>query len=368
MDVRSTSGLQDLLKNNEQALAAMEKRMDELKKNLEIDPIRGPMKALGLEGIDKRVQELAELTGQAEKYRAVIYQIQALLEGRAVTGTPNAGTPPRPEGPPAFTRRDDTRRQGGSDSFERQNEQMEKRIRLWEAEALAIGQTTFEQDRLKAVAELQHAAQKAGLDENNPKIFEMAERYAAAAERVRLLKDQWKAANDLAREFGNAAIDGIDALVTKSKSLNQVLSDTLRSFAKMAAQAALLGQGPLAQFFGTAPTTTGGTGGLFGSVASGLFGLFGGARAEGGDVQAGKAYVVGEKRPEIFVPGTAGRINPNKGTGQRAGNTYIVQADMRDSAAVSIAVLNGKIDRLREDLPDLISRVSSEQRRLAPLG
>lgn len=38
---------------------------------------------------------------------------------------------------------------------------------------------------------------------------------------------------------------------------------------------------------------------------------FGGFRERGGDVQAGRAYVVGEKRPEVFVPDQPGRIIPS---------------------------------------------------------
>lgn len=39
--------------------------------------------------------------------------------------------------------------------------------------------------------------------------------------------------------------------------------------------------------------------------------LFGGARASGGPVTGGKAYLVGEEGPELFVPGSSGRIVPN---------------------------------------------------------
>lgn len=52
-------------------------------------------------------------------------------------------------------------------------------------------------------------------------------------------------------------------------------------------------------------------GGLFGSIARGVGGFFGGARAMGGPVTAGRAYVVGERRPEVFVPNQSGRILPN---------------------------------------------------------
>ena len=41
-----------------------------------------------------------------------------------------------------------------------------------------------------------------------------------------------------------------------------------------------------------------------------------GARAEGGPVQAGSAYLVGERGPEVFVPGTSGQIGRAAGGGQ----------------------------------------------------
>lgn len=49
---------------------------------------------------------------------------------------------------------------------------------------------------------------------------------------------------------------------------------------------------------------------------------FGGPRAKGGPVQAGKAYLVGEERPELFVPGRSGTILPN--TGQSNGGKSVV--------------------------------------------
>jgi len=53
-----------------------------------------------------------------------------------------------------------------------------------------------------------------------------------------------------------------------------------------------------------------GIGGLFGSIGS----FFGGFLAEGGDVQPGKSYIVGEKRPELFTPRSAGTIHPSVST------------------------------------------------------
>ena len=72
----------------------------------------------------------------------------------------------------------------------------------------------------------------------------------------------------------------------------------------------------LADLFGHSDSSNSdseGGGGFLSGLASTLFGGF---RADGGDVAAGKAYVVGEKHPEIFVPGKSGTVIPSVPTGQ----------------------------------------------------
>lgn len=250
------------------------------------------------------------------------------------------------------------------DSFEREEEQIRKRIALFEAEAGAIGQGNYERDRAKAFTELMTAAQKAYGDnvsfETVEKIHALADAYATAADNTRTLKERWDAANSVIKTFGDSAIDGIQGLISGTKTLNQVLADTLRTFSKMALQAALLGEGPLATLFGT-KSATGGVGGLFGA-------LFGGFRADGGPVQAGKSYVVGERGVEVFTPNVNGMITPNGASQKGGGNNYAVYADMRDSSATAIALLSNRIDRLETNLPDIISRSNADNRRLAPYG
>ncbi|HWY42638.1 MAG TPA: hypothetical protein VNX66_04030 [Candidatus Sulfotelmatobacter sp.] len=56
-------------------------------------------------------------------------------------------------------------------------------------------------------------------------------------------------------------------------------------------------------------------GGGFGSFFSSIGSFFGGFLAEGGDTQPGKAYIVGEKRPELFMPRSAGTVVPSIPTG-----------------------------------------------------
>lgn len=67
--------------------------------------------------------------------------------------------------------------------------------------------------------------------------------------------------------------------------------------------------GPLAQALGQQGA---GGGGLFSAIGTALGSLFGGARATGGPVNSGKAYLVGERGPELFMPNGAGNIVPNQ--------------------------------------------------------
>lgn len=62
--------------------------------------------------------------------------------------------------------------------------------------------------------------------------------------------------------------------------------------------------------FGTGQNGNNGWVGLAVSAVSSYFG-FGGARAEGGPVDSGKSYLVGENGPELFTPDNSGDIIPN---------------------------------------------------------
>lgn len=57
----------------------------------------------------------------------------------------------------------------------------------------------------------------------------------------------------------------------------------------------------------------GGLGGVLTSLLGGLLGLPG--RATGGPVAGGRAYLVGERGPELFVPTSAGRVETLRASG-----------------------------------------------------
>jgi len=91
--------------------------------------------------------------------------------------------------------------------------------------------------------------------------------------------------------------------------------------------------------------TAAGGGGIFGALS----GIFGGFRADGGSVGSGKAYIVGERGPELFVPQGAGSIVSN-------------QALMGGGGATTI---NMRIDLNGANGDDTIRRLSAQAARQA---
>ena len=85
----------------------------------------------------------------------------------------------------------------------------------------------------------------------------------------------------------------------------------------------------------TAGGGSGGPGRIFGG-ASGVPGIFnfGGARAMGGPVNAGMAYMVGERGPEPFVPATNGTVYSSRMGVGGSGPLYIIDARGGDEAAI----------------------------------
>ena len=200
-----------------------------------------------------------------------------------------------------------------------------KRIAATNAETKTIGLNSEARERAKLVAELEEAAKRANTqagfqnatvtDEQRDKINKLADAMQAAAKKQREAQEQWKSFNEVLQLSGSIAVDFFDKLASGNMNMQQFLQSTLRMLEKLAIQATILGTGPLAGLFGTASTVAGGTGGLMGLLGK----LFGGGKADGGDVSAGTAYLIGERGPEIMIPKAAGTIIPNHQIGGAAG-------------------------------------------------
>lgn len=209
---------------------------------------------------------------------------------------------------------------GGSEKaneYEREVAQLQKKTELLKAEADAIGLGKLAVEESKIVRELELAAKKSGI-ELTPAVLQTIRQEAKAnIEAKKAVQDKNEAleqSKKLQEFIGSSMSSFFSDIISGGKNASDALMNLTKRLADAALQAALLGQGPLASLFGTASSSAGGVGGLVGA-------LFGGFRASGGPVSPGQAYVVGEKRPELFVPRTPGVILPkvpqgNGGTSQ----------------------------------------------------
>lgn len=146
-------------------------------------------------------------------------------------------------------------------------------------------------------------------EEYNAGRIESEEQYAQAVEEIqqRIRESNAETADEMTQfwmEFAKGTEDIFSNFFfdVMQGNFTNLADDFKRMIDRMVAQAlaAKLTQALFGPDFGT----TGIGGGLFG-------GLFGGARANGGPVSAGKAYLVGERGPEILMPNTSGNIIPN---------------------------------------------------------
>lgn len=159
------------------------------------------------------------------------------------------------------------------------------------------------------------------------------------------------AAKDLGLTFTSAFEDAIVKGAKFSDVLQGIEADIARIILRQAVTK------PLADAvgginWGAMASSAGDAAGGAGSWFSGLFGGLSGARAAGGPVNAGGAYLVGENGPEIMVPSAPGSVIPNhKLGGLGGGSTTVVNQTLQISTGVAATVQA----ELRNSLPMIAS-------------
>lgn len=73
------------------------------------------------------------------------------------------------------------------------------------------------------------------------------------------------------------------------------------------------------------------SGGGTGGIIAGIAGMFGGARANGGPVSGGTPYLVGERGPELMVPGSSGNIMNTRETSGLGGTNVTMNVSTPDA-------------------------------------
>jgi hypothetical protein len=187
-----------------------------------------------------------------------------------------------------------------------------------------IADLQFEGQQLGRNAEAQKVyanLHRVGADAASAEGLQIAELTRANLEHQRALDqvaDAYQQVRDVAQDALGTFVDD----VRQGKSATDALLDSLNRVADRLIDMAL--EGALNAIFPGA-----------GTVAGGLFGgLFGGARAAGGPVSPGQAYLTGERGPELFVPRVPGNIVPN---GRLAtGGTSTLRIELGDGLVASI--------------------------------
>jgi lambda family phage tail tape measure protein len=181
-----------------------------------------------------------------------------------------------------------------------------------ESERARIGEEAYNKERARIVQQmldtkaLSEAKIKA-YEEEQAKKLKIDESYAEGATRaMKDIAEQFKPINmaqEAVQKGWSRISDAIDTFVDTGKfKFSDFARSVIADLAKMIAKALIFKAI---------------------SAALGAFGLKLPGMAEGGDVKSGKAYLVGEKGPEIFVPPGAGKIVPNKdlqGNGKGSNN------------------------------------------------
>lgn len=165
------------------------------------------------------------------------------------------------------------------------------------------------------------------------------------------MKDRMKSVADTIQ---SSLTSGFMSIIDGTKKAKDAFRDMARSIiAKL--YEVLVVQRIVGQFDAATGKGTGLTGLLMGGIQA-----LAGAKATGGPVTAGKAYMVGEKGPEIMVPGRNGNIIPNHkvgGGGQPVQIVYQFQGGVTEAdLGRAIPLL---VERTKREVVDAVQRGGS---------
>lgn len=167
------------------------------------------------------------------------------------------------------------------------------------------------------------AGGKQGLGGKLIGVFEQLEDQLRRAEEATELlgRGAEKAAQKTAK-VGEAIKDSLVSAAVEGRKFGDVLEDLGRKLQReildrlaQAAIGAVFGGGKGKGGGGAGSAIGGAIGSIFGPIGTAIGSIFGGLFADGGKPPVGKASIVGERGPELFVPRTAGTIIPNHAMG-----------------------------------------------------
>lgn len=265
------------------------------------------------------------------------------------------------------------RGRGGGDrlnALEREEDRIEKRIALLEAETRTIGQSTLVRERARIETELWAAAEKAQIPvtaELSEGIRQLAQQYGEAAEAAEKARERVEAIKSASQEFGSALADGFKSAVLEGEKLDVVLRNIIKRLASAGIDAGFRG---LFNAVGNAAAGAFGGGSSGGVLSGGLpLGQGGiGSNAVGTYNWRGGPTWVGESGPEIVNVPRGAQIIPNDvARGMNGGGgiaiSLMTNVDARGAGPREIDLLRRQFDEHNRALPSKVIAAVLEARR-----
>ena len=152
--------------------------------------------------------------------------------------------------------------------------------------------------------------------------------------------------DELRNGLANALIDGID------RGADGMLASFTQVLQRMATEALQ------SQLLSILENLGGGGGGFLGKIGGAIAGSFGGARATGGPVDAGKTFLVGEQGPELLrMGGRSGTIIPNAEGGGGGSLTFAPVVNISGGATEQDrALMRAELRASEARISDLLRR------------
>jgi len=248
------------------------------------------------------------------------------------------------------------------DPIQQQIESINKHIAALNADAEAVGLSAGAQERLRVEAQLTQAILA---NDRSPaayaaQIRQVGEAAEAAANRLAERRFTFNEIASASRELGSALSEAFKGAIIDGQKFDEVLSNLVRRLESKAFD----------KLFDLAFAPQGAaTGSVFTQLITALTG-----KAGGGAVSGGSPYVVGEKGPELFVPGRSGMIVPNKvmAKGQppssRNLNVSVDVTGANGDQAIEDAVNRGVQRAVQQSVSIVNTTAPGRQLRYAQLG
>ncbi len=150
-----------------------------------------------------------------------------------------------------------------------------------QTEQQALGMTADKAKALRFEQEMLAQVQRAGIPltaQNRQEIAKLAEGMANADINLEQYRQKQEEAQQTAHFFGQTMTDALTGIISGTMTAQQAMQQLLQAMLKATLQALLMGEGPLANLFGTAPKKDDkgnnvGFGGLFGGLLGKMFGF-----------------------------------------------------------------------------------------------